>query len=192
MFLSRKPEGGPARARRFAMLGLAGMAVVLLFTLTSETFGIDPDGTDLDPFLDEIQRRTQQGGSAVEGEAVQSVLAIPDATLRVLFRPLPNEATSIQAYLSAFESVMILGVIVWRLPAMLRSLRKIRSSPYLLFSLLFVIGFIIVFSAIFNLGILARQRTQALPFLLAIIVGLGWPPSSTSEDAPTADFVRTR
>ena len=192
MFLARRPVGGPARTRRFAMVGLAGMAVVLLLTLTSETFGIDPDGTDLDPFLDEIQRRTQQGGSAVEGEAVQSVFAIPDATLRVLFRPLPNEATSIQAYLSAFESVMILGVLVWRSPKILRSLRRIRSNPYLLFSMLFVIGFIIVFSAIFNLGILARQRTQALPFLLAVIVGLGWPPSPASEEAPSTDLVRTR
>ena len=186
-FLTRRPSTGPARARRVAMLGLAGVAVVLLITLTSETFGIDPSGNDIDPFLDEIQRRTQQGGSAVEGEAVRGIAAIPDATLRVLFRPLPDEANSFQAYLSALESVLILAVIVWRLPQTLRSFRQIRRNPYLLFSMLFVIGFVIAFSAIFNLGILARQRTQALPFLMALIVGMGWKPETEPDET-----VRTR
>lgn len=192
VFLTRRPAAPSARVRRLVMLGLAGMAVVLLVTLTSETFGIDPDGTDIDPFLDEIQRRTQQGGSAVEGEAVRDIFAIPDATMRVLFRPLPNEATSIQAYLSAFESVLILAVIVWRFPTMLRAARQIRRKPYLLFSLAFVIGFVITFSAIFNLGILARQRTQAMPFLLALIVGLGWRDEPATEETPTPDLMRSR
>lgn len=192
MFLTKRPGTGTARVRRVAMLGFAGLAVVLLITLTSETFGIDPDGNDLDPFLDEIQRRTQQGGSAVEGEAVRSVFAIPEATLRVLFRPLPTEATSIQAYLSAFESVAILAVIVWRLPRMVASLRGLRANPYLMFSLFFVVGFVIVFSAIFNLGILARQRTQALPFLLALIVGLGWKDEPENETADTPALARSR
>ena len=191
-FLTRRPGTGPARARRVVMLGLAGVAVVLLITLTSETFGIDPSGNDIDPFLDEIQRRTQQGGSAVEGEAVRGIAAIPDATLRVLFRPLPHEANSFQAYLSAMESVLILAVIVWRLPQTLRSFRRIRRNPYLLFSMLFVIGFVIVFSAIFNLGILARQRTQALPFLLALIVGMGWEPETEPDETVEPQLVRTR
>ena len=191
-FLTRRPGTRPARARRAVMLGLAGVAVVLLITLTSETFGIDPSGNDIDPFLDEIQRRTQQGGSAVEGEAVRGIAAIPDATLRVLFRPLPHEANSFQAYLSALESVLILAVIVWRLPQTIRSFRQIRRNPYLLFSMLFVIGFVIAFSAIFNLGILARQRTQALPFLLALIVGMGWKPATESDETVEPELVRTR
>ena len=87
IFLTRRPGTGPARVRRVVMLGLAGVAVVLLITLTSETFGIDPSGNDLDPFLDEIQRRTQQGGSAVEGEAVRGIAADPR---RHLAGPVPS------------------------------------------------------------------------------------------------------
>ena len=58
--------------------------------------------------------------------------------------------------------------------------------------MLFVIGFVIVFSAIFNLGILARQRTQALPFLLALIVGMGWEPETEPDDTVEPQLVRTR
>jgi hypothetical protein len=35
-------------------------------------------------------------------------------------------------------------------------------------------GFIIGFSAILNLGLLARQRVQVLPMLFALIAGLAW------------------
>ena len=37
-------------------------------------------------------------------------------------------------------------------------------------------------SAILNLGILARQRVQVLPFLLALIVALAWDESDTGRD----------
>jgi hypothetical protein len=35
-------------------------------------------------------------------------------------------------------------------------------------------GFIIGFSAILNLGLLARQRVQVLPMLFVLIAGLAW------------------
>ncbi len=59
----------------------------------------------------------------------------------------------------------------------------------------FVVGFVIMFSAIFNLGNLARQRTQALPFLLALIVGLGWQPEpsrSASGGRPCEKLMTTK
>jgi hypothetical protein len=51
-----------------------------------------------------------------------------------------------------------------------------------------VIGFVIGFSAVFNLGILARQRIQALPFLLAIIVTMGKGPIPDRTDDPVREF----
>jgi hypothetical protein len=61
----------------------------------------------------------------------------------------------------------------------------------MLFDTLYTIGFVVAFSAIFNLGILARQRVQVLPFLLAALVGLGWgritrPGEQSAEDEMAA------
>ena len=133
---------------------------------------------DVDPFVSEIERRTQQGGSAVEGGPIASPGVLPSAALRVLFRPLPQEAHNIQSLASAAENVALLGLIIWRLPWMIRGARRIRR-PYVLMCATFSLGFVVAFSSIFNLGILTRQRAQVLPFLLALIVAVGWQPQAT-------------
>ena len=175
VILTRHPTGGGARARRVVLIATAILSLVLVVTLTAQTFDIDPSGSDIDPFLTELERRTQQGGSAIEGRPVSSLADVPAAIGRVLFRPYPTEAHNAQALLSSLEGVALMALLIWRLPRMIRGLSSLRRRPYLMFSLFFTVGFVIVFSAIFNLGILARQRSQVLPFVLALLVGLGWP-----------------
>ena len=128
---------------------------------------------EVDPFVSEIERRTQQGGSSVEGGAAASPAELPAATLRVLFRPLPHEAHNVQSLASSAENVALLGLIIWRLPAMFRHASHLRN-PFVLMSSAFSVGFVVAFSSVFNLGILTRQRAQVLPFLLAVVVALGW------------------
>jgi len=186
MLLSRGPEQGGAQLRRIALITVSVVAFTLVVTMTSEAFGIDASGSDLDPFLDDLQRRTQQGGSAVEGDPVRSPADIPEATLRVLFRPFLTEAHNFQALLSSLEGVVLMALLVWRLPSMVRRFSALRRRPYLMFSLFFSIGFIVAFSSIFNLGIIARQRSQVLPFVVALLVGLGWPSQAPTE--PTTEL----
>ncbi|MEX1270948.1 MAG: hypothetical protein WEB55_00695, partial [Acidimicrobiia bacterium] len=189
LVVGRKAEVRFAWSRRLVLIGAAASLVVMAAGGVSDVFGVDPSGDDLDPFLRDIERRTAQGGSAVEGEAILEGGNPATATLRVLFRPLPNEAHNAQALASAVESVVLLGVIVWNLPRMVRHFGRLRRYPYLLMALLFTGGFVIAFSSLFNLGILARQRTQTLPFLLAVIVGLSVrhsdPELMPPESAPT-------
>lgn len=170
---------GPVALRRgFVILTsiiLLGVTVVLV----GDRFDIArPE--DIDPFVNEIERRTQQGGSAVSGGAIASPAQLPAAVLRVLFRPLPNEAHNLQSLASAAENVAILGLIIWRLPTMVRRLGVLRI-PLVLMSATFTVGFVIAFSTIVNLGILARQRAQVLPFFLAAVVALGWSGSPDEE-----------
>jgi hypothetical protein len=106
---------------------------------------------------------------------VTSLADIPAAIGRVLFRPYPTEAHNAQAVFSSLEGVALMALLIWRLPRMIRGLSSLRRRPYLMFSLFFTVGFVIMFSPIFNLGILARQRSQVFPFVLALLVGLGWP-----------------
>lgn len=157
------------------VVGLITVAAVWwLSALAMTQLGLEPGESGLDEFLLEQERLTQQGGSAVVGAPVRNPVDLPEATLRVLFRPLPNEAHNAQAMMSALENVALLALILWRLPSLWRHRSMLRSYPYLLFSLAFVGQFVIAFSSIFNLGILARQRVQALPFLLAVVVAMGW------------------
>jgi hypothetical protein len=158
--------------RRLVLVAASGALVVAAAGGIADVFGVDASGEDLDPFLRDIERRTSQGGSAVEGEAILQGGNPASAALRVLFRPLPHEAHNAQALASAAESVFLLAALAWNLPRMIRNAGRLRRYPYLLMSLLFTAGFIIAFSSLFNLGILARQRTQTLPFLLAVLVGL--------------------
>ena len=175
ILLIRRPVGGWARVRRVVLIAATILSFVLVVTLAAERFDIDPGGDDLDPFLTELGRRTQQGGSAVEGRSVTSLADVPAAIGRVLFRPYPTEAHNTQAIISSLEGVALIALLIWRLPRMIRGLSSLRRRPYLMFSLFFTIGFVVVFSVVLNLGILARQRSQVLPFVLALLVGLGWP-----------------
>lgn len=172
---------------RLLILGVSVVALVLLASTAARNLKLDPGSEGLDQFLQEAERRTGQGGSAVVGTPVQSPVDFPEATLRVLFRPLPGEASSPAALIGAFEGLLLLGVLVVRLPSILRNLHRIRGQPYLLFSLVYTLGFVVAFSAIFNLGILARQRTQVLPLFVVVVVGLGfrrsWQPHVPTRSA---------
>ena len=156
----------------------------LILRRRSASFGVDLSGEDLDPFLAELERNTQQGGSAVEGEAVRSFADVPAAALRTLYRPLPNEAVNPQSLLSAIEGTAMLVVSLLALPWIIRNLTRVRRHPYLIFCLVAVSGFVVGFSAIFNLGILARQRIQVLPFLLASLIVMGKGPIADKAEEP--------
>jgi hypothetical protein len=65
---------------------------------------------------------------------------------------------------------------------MIRYAGRVRN-PFVLMCLVFSVGFVIAFSSIFNLGILTRQRAQVLPFLLAVVVAVGWAPQIPPEPA---------
>lgn len=183
VLLGAAPKVKAAQTRRLVLMVASGLAVVLLVSLASAALGVDVSGEDLDPFLDDLQRRTQQGGSAVDGTAVRSITDMPAALLRVLYRPMLNEATSMQGRLSAIEGTTMLVISLLAFPSVVRNIPRMRRHPYLIFCFVVVFGFVIGFSAVFNLGILARQRVQALPFLLAILVTMGKGALAGDDDA---------
>jgi hypothetical protein len=50
-------------------------------------------------------------------------------------------------------------------------------------SLIMTFGFIIMFSPFLNLGLMARERSQILPFLAVVVIQLGWG-SAKKEEGP--------
>lgn len=194
ILFSRKTGSRLRPSTSFLIVCLTLVALWSLSSLAMTRLGIGQSTESLEVFLSEQERLTQTGGSAVVGSPVQNPLDLPEATLRVLFRPLPHEAHNIQAVLSALEGVFLLALALWRLPTIVRNWSLLRIHPYLLYSLALVAEFVVAFSSILNFGILARQRVQILPFLLVLLMAMGWDHkrSGEPEGAVARGLVPTR
>ncbi|HLU53548.1 MAG TPA: hypothetical protein VK011_08165 [Acidimicrobiia bacterium] len=177
---ARGPRGIAAAFRRFGMVALGLAAMVPLASGVAQEFGVSLQGSisieSLEPAFGDISTRTEEGGSAVDAGAITSPADIPMGILKVVFRPLPNEISNIQTAAAAFEGTLLIGFVLWRIPAMVRNSGRLRT-PYMLMSFVYTCGFIFAWSAISNLGIIARQRSLVMPFILALVVGLGWRDS---------------
>jgi hypothetical protein len=186
VLVGRSGWQGATGVRRLMVLAVGIVLVAVSLSSFASRFNLET-ADDVDPFIGEVQSSTQQGGSEVEGTPIRSPSELPAGVIRVLFRPLPHEAHNLQAMANAIESTALVAIIVWKLPAMIRNARRLRG-PYVLMSAAFAAGFTVAFSAVFNLGILARQRSQVFPFLLAVVVALGWRPRHELESAEPAQL----
>ncbi len=181
-----KPKGSGVRRAAFMLVGVLGLGLLVNLTATEFDFTVSADEFDLDALYDRLERQTGDGGSAVEGEPIRSIQDIPQGVLRVLYRPFPWEATNEQALLSAAEGTVLLIVTLLRFPAMVRGLRMTRRRPYFTYTLLFTAGFVMAFSTFLNLGLMARQRSIVLPFLLVLLVAPGAEEAQARADKKEA------
>jgi hypothetical protein len=172
---------GPA-VKLFALAALVVVAVALLGRTQEYLLekGIDPqDGVT--SVLAETQRRTNQGGSNFEAPSTGVSLAkLPLAAVTILFRPFPFEVHNAQAAITALESSLLLCLALARRRAIWHAVRHLRRWPYVAFILVYSGLFVVAFSSIANFGILARERTQLLPFFLVLLA----VPASRPRPAP--------
>jgi uncharacterized membrane protein len=63
----------------------------------------------------------------------------------------------------------------------------LRSEPYVTYAIVYLLIFFFAFGTIGNFGILARQRTQAMPLLFVL---LALYPLSRKADAPDSKSPR--
>jgi hypothetical protein len=98
-----------------------------------------------------------------------SVLDYPKDAYTVLIDPLPVNAHGGGEWLSAVENTILLALV-------LASLRQLRLVPraalartYVVMCLFFVGSFLYAFASLGNLGLITRERTVMLPFLLVLL-----------------------
>jgi hypothetical protein len=108
-------------------------------------------------------------GSNFEGVNPFTPAGLPVALVTVNFRPFPWEAGSLPPALAAVEGLFLLGLVVVRVRAIGRGLAQWRSNGMIIVVVGAWLALSIVLSALTNFGLLARQRTQALPYLLMMI-----------------------
>ena len=137
--------------------------------------------------LDRVVARTSRGGSTFSPPASQAPAPAqaPLAAGTVLFRPHVLEAHNRRADLAAAEDAVLLLLSLGRLRWTVSALRSSRRQPYVAFALACAGLLVGAFSAIANFGILARQRTQILPFYFVL---LSIPP----RDRRHGDSLRSR
>ena len=111
LLLARQSIGKTGGFARLIAVGIAATILSFVALTAAQNLDIDTTSEGLDVFLEETERRTAQGGTAVTGSPVNSPLDLPEATLRVLFRPLPYEAGNGAALVSSVESVLLIGPV---------------------------------------------------------------------------------
>jgi hypothetical protein len=161
---------GPV-VKLFALVALVAVAALLLGKTSSYLLekGIDPQ-EGVTNVADESARRTGQGGSTFDApSAIGSPAKLPLAIVTVFFRPFPFEAHNAQVAVTALESTLLLGLLLARRRGVWQALRHPRRRPYVAFVAVYSLLFVFAFSTISNFGILARERTQVLPFFLVLL-----------------------
>ncbi len=164
------------------------VAMAILATQSREFLGIDD--LSLQALTDSYEFRsenTEQGGSAFEPVPLLSPLGVPAAILTVLFRPLPWEAGNVQMLAQSMEGLVLIWLTVAAWPRLRALPRLLRRNPYLVFVVVYTLGFIIAFAGFGNFGILARQRVLMIPLFLVL---LALPKPMPTQKVQTRDATR--
>jgi hypothetical protein len=100
---------------------------------------------------------------------------LPVAIVTANFRPYPWEAGGLFPKLTSLEGVFLALLILARWPQIWRGIRRWRSNAMVLFASAAFLAFSVILSSLSNFGLLARQRTQVLPFLFMLICMVARP-----------------
>ena len=96
-------------------------------------------------------------------------LLYPRDVYEVLFDPLPVTARTVTQLVAATENTVILVLVLTSLRRLRLVLRAGRERAYVLLCTAFTLAFIYAFAALANLGLITRERTLMLPFLLVLL-----------------------
>ena len=87
----------------------------------------------------------------------------------VLFDPIILKAHGSGQRLAALENLIIIGVILSSMRQLRIVIRAAFARPYVMLCAIYSIAFCYAFAALGNLGLITRERTLLLPFLLVIL-----------------------
>lgn len=201
--ISRAHHGSTAKARR--VVPLIFSAALLLILLPATRALIDSSG-EASSFVDAAYERAEDtaavgGRSSFETSPTRSVADMPEAVVTVLFRPFPWEVRTVPQLLASAEAALIGGMLAVALWRVIRRRARFERSPLVLMSVAFTLLFSAAFASLGNFGLLVRERSQVLAFVILLLfsvrdagldpLGRGSVPLLTSRPENASDHQRT-
>lgn len=118
-------------------------------------------------------------------------LYYPRDIYTVMFDPLPVTAHGKSELLAGLENLVILGIILGSLRHLRYTIRACRLRPYVLLCVVYSALFMYAFAALGNLGLIYRERTLLLPFLL-VLLAIPISPKGSPPRFPWEKRVQSR
>jgi hypothetical protein len=167
---SSRPGVTPSSVAKIA--GLVALVVIggVLASRAASVLDVDDfSSSSINTALETNVGRTAEGGSAFAAANPQNPLGYVEATVTILFRPFPIESHGAEQIATSLEGLFLLGLVAvsWRRLATI--LGRLRSEPYVTYAVVYLLMFFFAFGTIGNFGILARQRSQAMPFVFVLL-----------------------
>jgi hypothetical protein len=157
---------GPRRT--LALIVLGSMLGVAIFV----TLHYLP-GTNGSLSLTQISKNNNTGAGTGFGSSnlgySPGIIHYPQDIYAVLFDPLPFNAHGSPEWVSSFENVVLVGLILTSLRRLVLMPRAALARPYVTMCLVFTAGFLYAFASLGNAGLIERERTVVLPFLLVML-----------------------
>jgi hypothetical protein len=182
-FLTRPINAGlfsPA-IRLLGVLAIGAVAVVIIGR-AGDYVGLESvEVESIVGFIEGQQEQSEQGGAAFQQVDITTPAGLALAIPTVLFRPFPWEAHNTNALVSSLEGMGLMALMVYRWRAVKTALTGFRRNSFFLFLVVYAAIFIVLFSAIGNFGIIARQRVQLFPFVFMWIACLPRPVPAGRE-----------
>lgn len=174
--LARRRGGTAHQTRRRPVLNLAlGAALLMVATVSlaqlEKVFGpqsLSPASAD--EVFSRTEVNTAYGGSEFESARPTSITGVPFAVVTVLFRPFLTEARNVLTLVSAIEGAFLFIVVAKNGRRIVKLLRGTGRTALAASSVCFWVMFAVSFASLANFGLLVRQRTQLLPFVLLVVV----------------------
>ena len=167
---SRLHSRSKATTRRLVPLVAVGTFLIILFPVTHAFF--DPVGelSLVDAAYSRAEVMAAVGGrSSFETSPPRSALDVPEAVVTVLFRPFPWEVRTVPQLLASAEAMVIGTMLARALRGVAKRRMRFERSSLVVMSMTFVVSFCVAFASLGNFGLLVRQRSQVLPFVILLV-----------------------
>ncbi len=121
--------------------------------------------------LNKVNSNNQGTGLGLGSSGVPystNLATYPRDIYEVLFNPLPYNFHGAGEFVAAAENTLLIGLILISLRQLRMVARAAFARPYVMLCLTYSATFLYAFAALGNLGLIERERTMLLPFLMVL------------------------
>ena len=170
LLLSRRGTARPGTLTPASLAKIAGLVLLLVLGgyLASKTADLLNTG-DFGAALTQNAARTDEGGSGFTAADPRNPLGYAESVVTVLFRPFPIEVHGIEQLGTSIEALFLAAMLAFSARRLVSIPRRLRAEPYVTYALVYLLMFFFAFGTVSNFGLLARERSQAMPLVFVLL-----------------------